>query len=75
MKKIAIVNNGELPLPAVKGGAVEGLIDLLLNEIQVIGTPGEGFGKCGEGYFRFSMFGSPEDTKLAAERMVALLRK
>ena len=49
--------------------------DLLLNEIQVIGTPGEGFGKCGEGYFRFSMFGSPEDTKLAAERMVALLRK
>lgn len=32
MKTIAIVNNGELPLPAVKGGAVECLIDLLLNE-------------------------------------------
>ena len=43
--------------------------DLLLNEIQVIGTPGEGFGACGEGYFRFSTFGSPEDTKEAAARI------
>lgn len=32
MKKIVIVNNGTLPLPAVKGGAVETLIDLLVNE-------------------------------------------
>ena len=47
--------------------------DLLLNEIQVVGTPGEGFGKCGEGYFRFSTFGSPEDTAEAAERLVKLL--
>ena len=47
--------------------------DLLLNEIQVVGTPGEGFGKCGEGYFRFSTFGSPEDTREAAERLVRLL--
>ena len=49
--------------------------DYLLNEIQVIGTPGEGFGKCGEGYFRFSMFGDPTDTKTAAEKIVALLKK
>ena len=42
--------------------------DYLLNEIQVVGTPGEGFGACGEGYFRFSTFGSPEDTKEAAGR-------
>lgn len=47
--------------------------DYLLKEIQVVGTPGEGFGKCGEGYFRFSTFGSPEDTKEAAERLVKLL--
>ncbi|MGN1157744.1 MAG: LL-diaminopimelate aminotransferase, partial [Agathobacter sp.] len=33
--------------------------DYLLEEIQVVGTPGEGFGACGEGYFRFSTFGSP----------------
>ena len=49
--------------------------DYLLHEIQVVGTPGEGFGTCGEGYFRFSTFGSPEDTKEAAERLVKLLGK
>ena len=47
--------------------------DLLLNSIQVVGTPGEGFGVCGEGYFRFSTFGSPEDTKEAARRLLRLL--
>ena len=49
--------------------------DYLLNEIQVVGTPGEGFGACGEGYFRFSTFGSSEDTKEAARRLVSLLGK
>ena len=47
--------------------------DYLLNEIQVVGTPGEGFGACGEGYFRFSTFGSREDTIRAAERLIRLL--
>ena len=45
--------------------------DRLLIEHQVVGTPGEGFGKCGEGYFRFSCFGSPEDTVEAAKRLKA----
>ena len=49
--------------------------DFLLNEIQVVCTPGEGFGACGDAYFRLSSFGSTEDTKAAAERMVSLLRK
>ena len=49
--------------------------DYLLHEIQVVGTPGEGFGACGEGYFRFSTFGSPEDTKEAAGRLVKLLAR
>lgn len=49
--------------------------DYLLQEIQVVGTPGEGFGASGEGYFRFSTFGSPEDTKEAAERIVTLFSK
>ena len=48
--------------------------DRLLNEIQVVGTPGAGFGKCGEGYFRLSSFGSPEDTREAAERLLRLLK-
>ncbi|MBO4787726.1 MAG: LL-diaminopimelate aminotransferase [Lachnospiraceae bacterium] len=49
--------------------------DMLLNEIQVIGTPGAGFGACGEGYFRFSMFGCPADTAEAAKRLESLLCK
>lgn len=49
--------------------------DYILKEIQVVGTPGEGFGSCGEGYFRFSTFGSPEDTEEAARRLVKLLKK
>ena len=48
--------------------------DLLLHKVQVVGTPGEGFGACGEGYFRFSTFGDPEDTKIAAERILELLK-
>lgn len=50
------------------------LFDRMLNEIQVIGTPGEGFGPCGEGYFRLSAFGQPEETEEAADRMEALLK-
>jgi len=49
--------------------------DYLLREIQVIGTPGEGFGACGEGYFRFSTFASSEDTREAARRLRLLLAK
>lgn len=48
--------------------------DYLLNEIQVVGTPGEGFGACGEGFFRFSTFGSREDTEKAAKLIVQLLK-
>ena len=47
--------------------------DYLLQKIQVVGTPGEGFGACGEGYFRFSTFGLPEETKEAARRLAGLL--
>ena len=46
--------------------------DTLLREIQVVGTPGEGFGACGEGYFRFSAFGNPADTAEAMARMEQL---
>lgn len=49
--------------------------DYLLENVQVVGTPGSGFGTCGEGFFRFSTFGSPEDTKEASDRLVRLLSK
>lgn len=43
--------------------------DYLLENVQVVGTPGEGFGKGGEGYFRLTSFGSRENTEKAVERM------
>ena len=49
--------------------------DYLLSEIQVVGTPGQGFGSCDEGYIRFSTFGSPEDTAEAARRLKKLLKR
>lgn len=51
------------------------LFDHLLHEVQVIGTPGEGFGSCGEGYFRLSTFGDPQDTVEAARRLQSLLAR
>lgn len=44
--------------------------DHLLHNMQIVGTPGEGFGACGEGYFRLSTFGSREDTIVAAKRLL-----
>ena len=44
--------------------------DYLLNELQIVGTPGVGFGSCGEGVLRLSAFGDPDDTKEAAKRIV-----
>ena len=47
--------------------------DFLLNEGQIVGTPGSGFGSCGEGWFRFSTFGSREETEEAAKRLARLI--
>ena len=49
--------------------------DLLLEKIQVVGTPGEGFGPSGEGYFRLTAFGSVENTVRAVERIKAYFGK
>ncbi len=43
--------------------------DKLLTEVNVVGTPGSGFGPSGEQYFRLSAFGSRESTIEAVERM------
>lgn len=47
--------------------------DYLLNNAQIVGTPGAGFGNAGEGYFRLTSFGSRESTLEAARRFDALL--
>ena len=49
--------------------------DYLLSNIQVVGTPGSGFGKNGEGYFRLTSFGSRENTIEAVKRMDELFNK
>lgn len=43
--------------------------DYLLENLNIVGTPGSGFGPSGEGYFRLTAFGSLENTKEAMERL------
>lgn len=43
--------------------------DELLEQAQVVGTPGSGFGPSGEGYFRLTAFNTYENTKEAVERI------
>lgn len=44
--------------------------DLLLEKTGVVGTPGSGFGLCGEGYFRLTSFNTKENTQKAVERII-----
>lgn len=48
--------------------------DKLLNEANIVGTPGVGFGPSGEGYFRLTAFGSKENTEAAVERFKTRLK-
>ena len=48
--------------------------DHLLNNAQVVGTPGEGFGEQGKGYFRLTSFGDRDNTIEAVRRIKALLK-
>lgn len=47
--------------------------DRLLQSVQIVVTPGEGFGSGGEGYVRLSCFSSREDTVEAADRLRHIL--
>ena len=47
--------------------------DFLLNNAQIVGTPGAGFGKSGEGFFRLTSFGTRENTVEAVSRLEKLL--
>jgi len=46
--------------------------DLLLEKVNVVGTPGSGFGPSGEGYFRLTAFGNYENTVEAVDRIKGL---
>lgn len=47
--------------------------DLLLNEAQVVGTPGSGFGASGAGYFRLTAFNTLTQTQEALARILHVL--
>jgi LL-diaminopimelate aminotransferase len=53
----------------LKGMTSWEFFDFLLDSVQVVGTPGSGFGASGEGFFRFTAFGNREDTLAAVERL------
>ena len=47
--------------------------DLLLEKANVVGTPGAGFGRNGEGFFRLTSFGDREKTIEAVRRIKEIL--
>jgi len=49
------------------------LFDSLLQDANVVGTPGSGFGAAGEGYFRISAFNSRDNVNEAMDRVGAKL--
>ena len=67
-------NSPDLGLKCPDGMTSWQFFDWLLDTAHVVGTPGEGFGACGEGYFRLTAFGDAERTKEAAARIVAALK-
>jgi len=44
----------------------------MLNDLNVVITPGSGFGACGEGYFRISAFNSRANVEEVARRLGTL---
>ena len=71
-----ICEHSELPsrfAQRFRSEAKRDFFDYLLNEVQVVGTPGEGFGEEGKSYFRLTSFGSREDTEEAVRRLERIL--
>ena len=74
LNKEGYVTYGGVNAPYIWLKVPEGLtswefFDKLLNEKQIVGTPGVGFGPSGEGYFRLTAFGTRENTIKAMDRM------
>ena len=67
------VNAPYLWLPCPRGMSGWAFFEHLLQEAQIVVTPGEGFGDGGGGYVRLSCFGSREDTEEAAQRLIRIL--
>jgi len=63
------VNGPYIWLKTPSGVTSWDFFDKLLNECNVVGTPGSGFGPSGEGYFRLSAFGNRDNVIEAVERI------
>ena len=66
------VNSPYVWLQIPKGMTSWEFFDKLLEEVNVVGTPGSGFGPHGEGYFRLTAFGTKENTIEAMKRIKKL---
>ncbi|MGI6162266.1 MAG: LL-diaminopimelate aminotransferase [Christensenellales bacterium] len=86
MKNAAIIREGVEDIGLTAFGGVDApyiwvktpgidswqFFDRLLHEVNIVGTPGSGFGKNGEGYFRLTAFNTLENTLAAVERLKKL---
>ena len=63
--------------PSMEGGPSGAtswqIFDRMLKEANIVVTPGSGFGRAGEGYFRISAFNSREKALEAAVRLKAMV--
>ena len=78
LRKVGVWFTGGVSSPYIwlkcpKGMSSWEFFDYLLENAQIVGTPGEGFGEAGEGYFRLTSFGSRENTIEAVARLEKLL--
>lgn len=63
------VNSPYIWVKTPNGMTSWGFFDYLLNDLNIVGTPGVGFGPSGEGYLRLTAFGTLENTKEAVGRL------
>lgn len=66
------VNSPYLWMKCPEGMGSWAFFDHLLTKAEIVGTPGEGFGKNGEGWFRLTAFGDAAQTEEAMERLKSL---
>jgi LL-diaminopimelate aminotransferase len=68
------INSPYIWLKTPEGYTSWQFFDMLLEKTGVVGTPGSGFGKNGEGYFRLTSFNTTENTQRAVERIIDSFR-
>ena len=79
LNDIGMVTFGGVNAPYIWAKTPAGLtswdfFDKLMNEAHVVGTPGSGFGKGGEGYFRLSSFGETKNVEQAIKNIKSNLK-